>query len=116
MPDKSSLQLISKYRSQIMGFAALWIVFFHAWVPVFSGRGFRFIDDIEEFIRRTGFAGVDIFMYVSGFGLVNAIGKYKLPTFYRRRFARLYLPFFMAGIYVALVRDWDFLRTWGRRE
>lgn len=29
------LDLISKYRGAIMGFAALWILFFHEWVTLF---------------------------------------------------------------------------------
>ena len=56
--------LISRHRSEIMGFAALWIIFFHVWEPVFgniSGLSFA-----EAFIKRIGFCGVDIFFFLSG--------------------------------------------------
>ena len=36
MTNDNTLTLINRYRSPIMGFAALWIVFFHLWQPLFA--------------------------------------------------------------------------------
>lgn len=61
-----SLQDISKYRSELMGWAIIWIMMLH----------FRFIH-IKPlgFLAQYGFAGVDIFMLVSGFGLYYSLEK-----------------------------------------
>ena len=54
-----------------MGFATLWILMFHVYIPVL-GRYDRLLA-IESFIKRIGFCGVDIFLIASGIGLVHAI-------------------------------------------
>lgn len=96
--------LLSKYRVQIMGVATLWIMMFHAWHPIFGE--YRIIGDLEEFLKRTGFCGVDIFLLVSGFGLVHAINRYDLVTFYKRRFWNVYPPFLFAAFGIGFFRGW----------
>lgn len=58
------LDLISKYRGAIMGFAALWILFFHEWVTLFVNNQVGV--NIEGYLKRIGFCGVDIFLLLSG--------------------------------------------------
>lgn len=48
------LDLISKYRGAIMGFAALWILFFHEWVTLFVNNQVGV--NIEGYLKRIGFA------------------------------------------------------------
>ena len=59
--------LLSKHRSAIMGFAILWIMLFHLHVSV----------DFTPFmiIKRLGYGGVDIFLFLSGFGLYYSCSK-----------------------------------------
>ena len=100
--------LISRHRSAIMGFAALWIIFFHVWEPVFgniSGLSFA-----EAFIKRIGFCGVDIFFFLSGIGMVFAIEKSTLPVFYYRRIKRLILPFLLVGILRVFTNNWSIVK------
>ncbi|PWJ71020.1 peptidoglycan/LPS O-acetylase OafA/YrhL [Ruminococcaceae bacterium R-25] len=104
--SKNGFKQISRYRSVLMGLAAIWIFVFHAWIPVFnepSGTTTSVFHNIEEFVRRTGFYGVDIFLLLSGIGLTFAIKKESLLKFYYRRIRRVYLPFLLA----ALIR-WPF--------
>ena len=71
------LDLISKYRGAIMGFAALWILFFHEWVTLFVNNQVGV--NIEGYLKRIGFCGVDIFLLLSGIGLTFAIRKGQCP-------------------------------------
>ena len=62
---KFSLQDISTYRKALMGVAMLWIVFYH----------FGFHTPIISHLTRFGYTGVDIFMFLSGFGLFYSLQK-----------------------------------------
>ncbi len=77
---------ISKFRTEIMGFACIWVVFHH-----FEG------DISSLFLRRFsvyGNAGVDIFLFLSGIGLYFAFQKKEpLSLFYKKRVVRLFLPY-----------------------
>ncbi len=108
---RDGLQLLSRYRGAIMGFAAFWIFVFHEWQLAFWGTGV--LGGIESFVKRIGFAGVDIFLLLSGMGLTYAIGKGSLADFYYRRLRRLYLPFFLVGLCMLLLGKWDNVTFWG---
>lgn len=99
-----ALHLLSKYRLSIMGFATLWILVYHIWKPVF-GR-WEHLALVENFVKEIGFCGVDIFLLVSGLGLVYAIEKYDVKTFYMRRFSHVYPPFFFACFGIGFFRGW----------
>ena len=103
--EKSKIQLLSRYRLPIMGFATLWILVFHVWKPVL-GQWDRLLW-IENFIKGIGFCGVDIFLLVSGLGLVYAIEKYDLKTFYLRRFFHVYPAFLFAAFGIGFFRGWS---------
>ena len=108
--EGNSLKLISKYRTHIMGFGALWILIYHAWK--ITSAEYSMIWRAEYFIKATGFAGVDILLFVSGLGLVYAIEKYNLREFYFRRFVNVYPAFFLTGIVLMYVREWDVKTFW----
>lgn len=77
---------ISRYRSEIMGIACLWVILHH-----FQG-------DIPFFpLKRLsvyGNAGVDIFLFISGIGLFFSFQKKQsLASFYKKRLVRLLLPY-----------------------
>ncbi len=101
---KSGLDVLTKYRGAVMGIAALWILFFHEWQLLSTEPGK--LADFENYIKRIGFCGVDIFLFLSGIGLVFAIGKKSILSFYYRRLKRVYLPFLIVGIIRAVTEKW----------
>ena len=107
MQDKKvdGLALLSKYRGALMGFAALWILMTHEW-QVISAEGSAF-HEIEYFIKRIGFCGVDIFLLLSGIGMVYALEKNSLPRFYFNRLKRIIIPFLTVAIVMAVVDQWE---------
>lgn len=96
-------KLISKYRSAIMGFAALWILFFHEWC-VISTKPVP--NHLETRFVRFGYGGVDIFFLLSGIGLTYAIQKSNLITFYYRRLKRLIMPFLTIAFIRMHLESW----------
>ncbi len=89
---ESDLNLLSRYRSALMGIAALAYPLFSRVAPY--GR-FDPDRQAEGFVKRTGFFGVDIFPMLSGIGLVYSMQKKpKVLTFYGRRLKRIILPLF----------------------
>lgn len=85
------LNLISKYRTQLMGISILWVMFFHAHSRIESVHFFTFLQDI-------GYGGVDFFYFLSGLGVYYAY-KGDVKDFYIRRIKRIfpyYLPLVLA--------------------
>lgn len=98
----NTLQLISKHRSAIMGFAILWVMLFHLPVPT----------DISllDFIKSIGYGGVDIFLFLSGFGLYFSMSRknFKLAKYYKSRFFRIVPEFWLVlGIVFLLQMDFS---------
>ncbi len=106
MKEKNGFLLIGKYRGAIMGLAALWILFFHEWQPLFANVAGLGV--VEKFIKRIGFCGVDMFLFLSGIGLTFSVGKTSLGTFYYRRFKRLVVPFLAIAVLRAVLENWKF--------
>lgn len=112
--SNNGYQLVSKYRSAIMGIAALWIYIFHAWIilsPEPQAGSFSLLNFLERYIKEIGFAGVDVFFLLSGIGLTFAIKKESLPKFYYRRIRRVALPALTIGIVRGIVQNWGFAET-----
>lgn len=87
--------LLSRFRDPLMGFSILWIMFFHSRIEVpETGAWAGF-----EFLKASGYGGVEIFFLLSGLGL--AFGWAKRPLgyldFLKRRVLRI-LPAFWVGI------------------
>lgn len=86
---------ISTYRSELMGWAILWIMMLHF--------GFYRIAPLG-FIAQYGYAGVDIFMFVSGFGIFFSLNKpSQLLDFYRRRFIRIFPSYYLIGLITSFI-------------
>lgn len=79
---------ISKYRAQLMAFAIMGILLAHTandygWFPI-------------NRLIRLGYGGVDVFFFLSGFGLYFSYSKDSRPLpFYVKRFVRVYPAFFV---------------------
>ena len=78
--QNNDINILSKWRGVLMGFSALWILFYHEYIPLVTTPVFLY--KIEKFVKRIGFCGVDIFFLLSGMGLTYAIQKTNLPRFY----------------------------------
>lgn len=106
MEKENEFQLINKYRGCLMGFAALWILIFHQWTVLFKPVG---VFVLETFIKRIGFCGVDIFLFLSGMGLYFSIQSHSILQFYYRRIRRLIIPVLAVGLFSCVVDNWTFL-------
>lgn len=78
--------------------ACLLILVFHLWMPV-SGT------EIEYFIVRCAYIGVDIFFLVSAYSLADK--KLEFKTFILNRFKNIYLKFVLFALIAALYKSWS---------
>ena len=91
-------QRLSRYRSELMGLAMLWVMLFHAYA-------FRFGVVPLDFIKQAGFAGVDVFILLSAMGLCISLFRRaqeggSLWDFYRRRLVRILPAYWLVvGLY-----------------
>lgn len=93
----NSKEIVSKYRAPVMGLISLWIVLYHTSMKLPS---------VLNEIETQGFAGTDVFLFLSGFGLYYALTKNSdIMEFYKRRVKRIipaYIPF-LAGSYGCII-------------
>lgn len=88
------LKDISNYRSELMGWAIVWIMMLHFTFNQIKPLGF---------IAQYGFAGVEIFMMVSGLGLYFALDKNNdLRNYYKRRLIRIFPTYYIIGFFASL--------------
>ena len=95
------LRILSKHRSAIMGLAILWVMLFH--IPY----SFGFVP--FDLIKGVGYGGVDIFLFLSGFGLYFSCSKdeFNLYKYYKSRFSRI-MPEFWLVLLLAFIIKMDF--------
>ena len=97
--------LISKYRQQIMGVAVLWIAFLHA------GMWFSF--PLLQGFKMSGHGGVDIFLFLSAFGLYYSYQKGHTGwEFLKRRLVRIIPVFIPVAIARIIYYHYDFTSGW----
>ena len=95
---------ISTYRSEIMGWAIIWIMMLHFTFHQIKPLGF---------VAQYGFAGVDIFLFVSGFGIYYSLKKdSSLYSFYKKRLFRIFPTYYLLGIIVSTVLFHDNILTY----
>ena len=94
MRDNSfNLTLLSKYRQHIFALAIIMIVFHHL---TFKMLGNTVMAKAYMFLRVTGATGVDIFLFLAGFGCWYSFSKDENEgAFYKRRLLRI-LPAYLA--------------------
>ena len=83
-----NLSLLSKYRTELMGFAIICVYLFH-------------MSDLKDMniIFRYGYMGVDIFILLSGIGLVYSWEKNSnIKNFYIKRFSRIFPAYFIVAV------------------
>lgn len=85
---------IGNYRTQLMGFAIIWVLLFH------SGLN---IPVIKTFFN-IGYGGVDIFFMLSGYGLYYSFVKNRsLVSFYKKRILRIIPTYAIIVLLISLV-------------
>lgn len=104
----NDFNIISQNRTKIMGIASLWILVFHCWQPIINNN--NNLSMLEIFIKRIGFCGVDIFLLLSGMGLVNSIKKGK-KQYYYNRLKRILFTYILVSFYAIGIYRWDFVQT-----
>ena len=95
-----SWKTLSKFRSELMGLACLWVMLHH--------NAFDWPNALEPLKRFAlyGNLGVDIFLLLSGVGLYYAwMKKPKHSDFYTRRFVRLLVPYLLFAVPYWVWRD-----------
>lgn len=103
---KFSIKDISVYRSELMGWAILWIMMLHFTFTQIKPFGF---------IAQYGFAGVEIFMLVSGYGLYFSLEKDShLLRFYKKRLLRIFPTYYLLGLFpsIFILHDSFFTYLW----
>lgn len=90
-----NLKDISTYRSELMGWSIFWIMMLHFTFNQVKPLGF---------IAQYGYAGVDIFLFVSGFGLFISLEKdNNLLNYYRKRLLRIFPTYYILGFITNLL-------------
>ena len=104
---KDFIKVTSEDRTAIMGLSMLSIILFHQYFT--SAIPFNFFHNF-------GYWGVDVFLFLSGMGLVRSLENNTLPVYYIRRFKRIipscilcgttkYIIFILLGSSVAILKD-----------
>ena len=102
-------QLLSRYRSAVMGIAALWVMLLHCWIRIVPKR--PVLGAIENLIKWNGTLGVEIFFFYSGLGLTYAIRNGTLGQYYVKRLRRVIFPYwFMVAVHAGSW-GWSFSET-----
>jgi len=85
---KSPYYYLSKYKSELMGLAILWVVWYHSSVQLnFFPIGI--INSFFSLIKGVGYGGVDIFLLVSGMGIYNSLEKHDVSQYIKNRLRRI---------------------------
>lgn len=96
---------LKDYRSSVMGIAILWVMLFHT---LFGTMGLFSFPKIIKLLQQTGFLGVDIFFFVSSYGLYYSMKKqYPLKIWYRNRIVRIIPSFIVIVIFTAILCRWN---------
>lgn len=84
---KDSLKVVIDHRTECMGIAMIMVVLYHLKTTVFY----------------VGFLGMDIFLFLSAYGLCRSFKTNSLPRFYWRRFSRIVPMYTVYGILLNLI-------------
>lgn len=107
-------KITSEYRTAIMGLAMISIMLFH-----------QYFTSVVPFniFHNFGYWGVDVFLFLSGMGLIKSLNRNPLSTYYKRRIKRIipscmvcgttkYFLFLLLGPSVAALKDGLHLGWW----
>lgn len=90
---------LTHYKSFLMGVSMLWIVMFHAGLPL----------PILSYLKDIGYLGVDVFIFLSAYSLYFSFSRNgDLKTFYRKRAVRILPSYYLVLVSVWLVETYLF--------
>ena len=92
---------VSTYRSELFGASILSVILYHYFVlfnnTEASSKVLRIFAKLYN--SAIGSTGVDIFIFLSGFGLYYSLSRGgKVSSFYRKRFFRVVFPYLICGL------------------
>lgn len=94
------LQNIKNNRTYLMGIAMIFIIIYHFFCWVYNPIG----------MYNIGYLGVDIFLFLSGFGLCYSYENNSIKTFYKNRLTRIF-PLYAISVCIAYIlcyNKWEF--------
>ena len=88
-----NVNIISKYRSQLMGIAIVLVALFHSNIVR--------ANNVLDYLCFSGDIGVDMFFFLSGFGMFYAyLKKPTVQGFYWKRLVRIVPVWFLVNLYI----------------
>ena len=91
----SELQLsVTKYRTACMGVAMIWVFLFHSPSKILN----YLPDGLYGTFISYGYLGVDLFLFISAFGLCYSLDKNSLGKYFKNRIFRI-LPTFLLVLF-----------------
>lgn len=100
-----SFNAISKYRTFLMGLAIISIILFH-FTSDCVNNNYNLKTIIIYYQNYFGSCGVDIFLFLSGFGLYYSFkNNNDINLFFRKRFSRILIPYFLIAIPSWFLKD-----------
>ena len=91
-----SFKDVMKYRNEVFGIAAMWILFFHIRERI-GGSSFPILNIIFRVVSK-GNIGVDIFLFLSAVGLCASMQKNRIADFYTNRLKRVIIPYLIISV------------------
>lgn len=85
-------------RMYLMGVAIIMVVVYHLFCWVYNPVSFF----------NLGYVGVDLFLFLSGFGLSYSFEKNSILCFYKHRIMRIYPMYFIAVLLTFFLKRWSF--------
>ena len=96
-------ETLKRYRTELMGIAIIWILFFHT--------GWIIFEPLNTIMHK-GYIGVDIFLFLSGFGIWHSLKKGNIFSFYLRRIRKVY-PSYLIVLFLLFVQHYSSFRLEG---
>ncbi len=99
--SSSIYQEIKENRTYLMGISMIFVLFYHAFCWIYNPIG----------AFNIGYCGVDLFLFLSGFGLCVSYEKNTLIQFYKHRLVRIF-PLYALSVCIAFLichKQWNFI-------
>ena len=107
MNNRISFRSLSKYRTQFMGLAIIFVMLCHNTVKVPEG-----VQTIRHVVSAIFQSGVDVFMLLSGLGLYYSFRKKpEIRSFLKKRLVKILIPYIIVVIGYAFIHVWYMGRT-----
>ncbi|MCR5419261.1 MAG: acyltransferase [Lachnospiraceae bacterium] len=95
----SFYELLSRYRSHLMGIATLWVMYNHAMLMGLTATHQPF-----RFLQLAAHVSVDIFFLLSGFGIYHSLSRNNTRDYFIKRLTRL-MPVWGSFLLIHIIVD-----------